>query len=213
MAGRPWSGHPPTLTSPPDPPHHAASEPALLNFHQLRDTTPAMNFLPLSSKPSDTSISVKEAEGVVHAPWHRRGRKGEGRYGFGAPQRAPDQDRDGLGLPVPDRVPSGPPLPETRRRLLNVPPTAPQAARAVAIARPKSAAHHRSRPNPPRLVIPPVLTAKIPAQPSGCEKCELVSPSSCLKVAIAARLAPGPQALLRSISDHSPDGGARVATA
>jgi hypothetical protein len=32
---------PTTLTSPPDPSHHAASEPAPLNFHQLRDTSVA----------------------------------------------------------------------------------------------------------------------------------------------------------------------------
>jgi len=30
------------LTSPPDPPHHAISEPAPPNFHQLRDTTNAL---------------------------------------------------------------------------------------------------------------------------------------------------------------------------
>src|SRR3954453_21445658 len=39
MAGRPCSAHPPTLTSPPDPPHHVSSVPAPPNFHQLRDTT------------------------------------------------------------------------------------------------------------------------------------------------------------------------------
>lgn len=38
-AGRPSSAHLPTLTSPPDPPHHATSVPAPPNFHQLRDTT------------------------------------------------------------------------------------------------------------------------------------------------------------------------------
>ena len=39
MAGRASTAHPPTLTSLPDPPHHATSEPAPPNFHQLRDTT------------------------------------------------------------------------------------------------------------------------------------------------------------------------------
>ena len=39
MAGQPSTAHPATLTSPPDPPHHAPSEPAPPNFHQLRDTT------------------------------------------------------------------------------------------------------------------------------------------------------------------------------
>ena len=38
MAGRASSAHPPTLTSPPDQPHHAVGT-APPNFHQLRDTT------------------------------------------------------------------------------------------------------------------------------------------------------------------------------
>jgi hypothetical protein len=33
------------LTSPPDPPHHATSEPAPPNFHHLRDTTVAQEAL------------------------------------------------------------------------------------------------------------------------------------------------------------------------
>jgi hypothetical protein len=39
----------------------------------------------------------------------------------GAPERAPDQDRHGLGLPISERVPHGLPLPEARHRLLNEP--------------------------------------------------------------------------------------------
>jgi hypothetical protein len=48
----------------------------------------------------------------------------------GSPQRAPDQGRDGLSLPVPDRVPPRLPLPEARRRLLTAPamPSAPRIA-------------------------------------------------------------------------------------
>jgi hypothetical protein len=38
MAGPPSTAHPPTLTSPPDQPHHALGA-APPNFHQLRDTT------------------------------------------------------------------------------------------------------------------------------------------------------------------------------
>jgi hypothetical protein len=39
MAGPPSTAHPSTLTSPPDPDHHAVPDPRRANFHHLRDTT------------------------------------------------------------------------------------------------------------------------------------------------------------------------------
>jgi hypothetical protein len=39
MAGPPSTAHPSTLTSPPDPDHHAVPDPRHANFHHLRDTT------------------------------------------------------------------------------------------------------------------------------------------------------------------------------
>jgi Crp-like helix-turn-helix domain len=41
MAGPPSTAHPSTLTSPPDPDHHAVPDPRRANFHHLRDTTHA----------------------------------------------------------------------------------------------------------------------------------------------------------------------------
>jgi transposase-like protein len=38
MAGPPSTAHPPTLTSPPEPDHHAVPDPRRANFHQPRDT-------------------------------------------------------------------------------------------------------------------------------------------------------------------------------
>jgi len=39
MAGPPSTAHPPILTSPPEPDHHAVPDPRRANFHHLRDTT------------------------------------------------------------------------------------------------------------------------------------------------------------------------------
>ena len=58
--GRPWSAHPPTLTSSPDPTHHAISEPAPPNFHQLRDTT-----LEASSDRSRRPVRRGSAQGSL----------------------------------------------------------------------------------------------------------------------------------------------------
>jgi hypothetical protein len=94
----------------------------------------------------------------------------------GAPQRAPDQGRDGLSLSVPDRVPPRLPLPAARR-LLTVPSTAPRTARAAAIARLEGAA----KPQPPTETAAPVTscvpTVKPPAAPIGCEKSGLAGTS------------------------------------
>jgi hypothetical protein len=83
----------------------------------------------------------------------------------GALQRAPDQGRDGLGLPVPDRISPRLSLSEARRRLLTV-PDIPSASphRGGADARPKFASDHRSRTEtaaPGHLVRP---TAKLCAR-------------------------------------------------
>jgi hypothetical protein len=44
MAGPPSTAHPSTLTSPPDPDHHAVPDPRHANFHHLRDTTPGLRY-------------------------------------------------------------------------------------------------------------------------------------------------------------------------
>ena len=82
----------------------------------------------------------------------------------GAAQRAPDQDRHGLGLPLPDRVPPGLSLPASRR-LLSAPAYRPCSRRG-----PLPRAQNPAQPSTSsrdNLAAPPsaVLTAKVPAAP------------------------------------------------
>ena len=90
----------------------------------------------------------------------------------GAQERAPDQGRHGLGLPVPDRVPPRLSLPEARRRLLTAPAYRRPLARGAAR---RTSGNPRSTTDPAAGTASPchpnpLATAKPPAAPTRCEK-------------------------------------------
>src|SRR4029450_6045242 len=82
----------------------------------------------------------------------------------GAPERAPDQDRHGLALPVSARVPPRLPLPEARRRLLSAVITVITRA-AGASARPASGPHPPLSSRHPRHATRSIPTAALPPGP------------------------------------------------
>jgi hypothetical protein len=97
----------------------------------------------------------------------------------GAHKRAPDQGRDGVRLPVPDRVPSRLSLPATRRLLSAPAYPNPRAHRPPAAARPQL--RRRRRPRPTCLTRRSRLASLPQNTPlaSGLEKCGLAETPPC----------------------------------
>ena len=71
MAGPPSTAHPPILTSPPEPDHHAVPDPRRANFHHLRDTILVVSQV----SAMDTRSGRSATKASTRSAWATRGER------------------------------------------------------------------------------------------------------------------------------------------